>query len=103
MCPKKKGIAFDFNNTALQRSITEGIDLNVSLHVLIRIQDQDRFFFFVVGNYITDHPVRGPVSPRFRLALFFEKDYTNVPVIFVHYGQNPFFLNSVQSSFLLSN
>ena len=31
--------------------------LNVSLHVLIRIQDDDSFYFFVAGNYITDYPV----------------------------------------------
>ena len=43
-----------------------GIDLNASLHILIRIQDQNMVSFFGMGNYITDHPV----------CLYFEKNYT---------------------------
>ena len=46
-----------------------GTDLNVSLHVLIRIQDQNIVSFFWVGSYITDHPV----------CLIFENNYTNEP------------------------
>ena len=34
----------------------------VSLHVLIRIQDQDSFSYFGVGNYITDNLVCSPVE-----------------------------------------
>ena len=60
-------------------------NLNVSLHVLIRIQDHDSFSFFVVGNFISDYPVCSPVGLRFRLALLFEKNYTNALAFLVHY------------------
>ena len=50
-----KSIAFDCNTTFN--------NLNVSLHVLIKIQDQDSFSFFGVGNYIIDNPVYSPVGP----------------------------------------
>ena len=74
-----------------------GIDLNPSLHVLIRIQDQDSVSFFGVEIYITDHPMCGPLGPQFRLAFPFEKNCMNALSFLVHYVKKKnIFLNSVQ-------
>ena len=86
-----KSIAFDFNNTPIQRSTTDRHCFKrLTLCSYQNTRSKKRFYFFEERNYITDHPVYGRVGPRFRLALFYEKNYTNDIVILVHYVKTPF-------------
>ena len=62
-----KNIAFDLNNTALQRSTT---DMR-SFKCLTSCSYQDRFSFFGMGNYITDNPLCDPLGTRFSVDLLF--------------------------------
>ena len=55
----------------------------------IRIQNQESFSFFGVGDYITDNPMCSPVGRGFRLVLLFEKNDTNALVFLVHYVKTP--------------
>ena len=49
--------------TILHYNVQQQTDIDfVSLHVLIRIQDQNRFSFFGAGNCITVHLVCGLVG-----------------------------------------
>ena len=79
-----KSIAFDFNKTVPYNFQQQTcIHLNVSLHFLIRIQDQDRFSFFGVGNFITDHPVCGPLGPQIQIGSPFWKKFIRMPSFFL--------------------